>query len=200
MLDALTFTSRTLAVGAGWVLRALATDDDSSAVADVTVTATVTLPDGTAVTPAPAVTTSGRFAGVHRAVFVPTVAGRHLATLTDGERTLHFAALVEDVLDNAGMPDLADVEEYLGDHSASDAEIQQALDQETAAQWRVCRVPATYPADLRGALLRRVQRALAMKGLALAVREGADGESLVVPGRDPEIRRLEAPFRKVRFG
>lgn len=200
MLEALTFTSRTLAVGAGWVLRVLATDDTSGAAADVTVTAAVTLPDGTPVAPAPTVTTSGLFAGVHRAVYVPTLPGRHLATMTDGTVTLHFAALVEDVVDNAGMPDLTDVDNYLGDHSATDLELQQALDQETTAQWRVCRVPATYPADLRGALLRRVQRALAMKGLALAVRENADGDAIVVPGRDPEVRRLEAPFRKVRLG
>lgn len=199
MLKALSFTSRTVAVGSPWVLRALATDDTTGHATSATVVAAVTLPDGTAA-PAPTVTEVTNFAGVYRAAYVPTVGGRHLATLTDGVVTLHFAAMAEDVVDNAGMPDVVDVDNYLGDHSASDAELQETLDQETAAQWRVCRVPATYPADLRGALLRRVQRALAFKGLALAVRENADGDAVIIPGRDPEVRRLEAPFRKVVIG
>lgn len=198
MLTALSFTSRTVAVGGAWVLRALAVDDEGAA-AYPTVTATVTLPDGSSAT-APTVTSGDRFANVYRAQFVPTVPGRHLATLTDGTVTVHFAALVEAVVDTAGLPDVTDLSDYIGDHSATDDELQQALDQETSAQWRVCRVPATYPPDLRGALLRRCMRHLAMKGLALAVRENAEGDAIVVPGRDPEVRRLEAPFRKVRIG
>jgi len=40
-----------------------------------------------------------------------------------------------------------------------------------------------------------------MLALALAVRETVDGESsIVVPGNDPEVRRLERPWRRRPLG
>lgn len=98
----------------------------------------------------------------------------------------------------------ADVIEYLGGESAvswSTAEIQSALDAEAAAQSRHCRIPDPVPADLEEALKRRVQCNLARRGLPLAVLQGdAEAGSLLPPGRDPEVRRLEGPWRRLVIG
>lgn len=198
MLRTLSFTSRTVETGAAWVLRVLVTDDVGDTSGDVP-TITVTEPDGTLV-PVTAETTT--CPGVVRGVYYPAVAGRHLAQAVHIDHgQVSWVANVMDVVPTDEMPDVDDYRAYAGETSATDAEIQQALDQEQAAQFGVCRVPATYPADLQGALMRRVQRALAIRHLPLAVRESTDGESqIVVPGRDPEVRRLEAPYRKVTVG
>lgn len=100
---------------------------------------------------------------------------------------------------------VADVTSYLGEDrgSWSDDELQEALDAESADQ--AARV--TYPVDADGdpvaapnldeALKRRVARNLAMRRLPLAVLQGdADAGSTTLPGSDPEVRRLEAPYRK----
>lgn len=102
-------------------------------------------------------------------------------------------------------PDRAAVRAYLGTSSATDAQIDSALAAELRAQRRICRVPtdpaAVWDADLTEAACRRVARNLAMRGIPLAVFQGdADGGSLVPPGRDPEVRRLEGPLRRLKFG
>lgn len=91
---------------------------------------------------------------------------------------------------------------YLGRTSATDAQIQQALDAETAAQATRCRVADPAPADLEEALCRRVACNLARRGLPLAVLQGdaESGRTDYVPGRDPEVRRLEAPWRRTVMG
>lgn len=101
------------------------------------------------------------------------------------------------------LPNLTVVKVYLGQFAASwtDETIQDALDAETAAQRARCRIPATYPADLGQALKRRVQRNLAMRQQPLAVLLGdAEAGSTILPGRDPEVRRLEAPHRRMVVG
>lgn len=99
------------------------------------------------------------------------------------------------------IPDLTAVKEYLGQTSASDDTITSALAAESAAQSRVCRIPVTYPEDLGEALKRRVARNLALRGLPIAVLRGdAESGNTILPGRDPEVRRLEAPFRKLMLG
>jgi hypothetical protein len=102
----------------------------------------------------------------------------------------------------ATVPTLADVKTYLGNGATrwSDAELTDTLNGEIDAQAAVCRT-ANYTASLRQALLRRVSRALAMKGLPLAMTQGdGDAGPTSVPGRDPEIRRLEAPYRRLTVG
>ncbi len=136
--------------------------------------------------------------------------GRWLASVTSAEGAVHFVANVTAV--NA-LPTLADLRGtdpdrqdpddlgYLGDNSFTDAEIQDALDAETDAQRRACRVPATYPNDLRQALLRRVARNLALRQLPIMVLRGdAEAGSVVPPGRDAEVRRLEAGHRRMVMG
>ncbi|HWD77948.1 MAG TPA: hypothetical protein VG497_03680 [Kribbella sp.] len=102
-------------------------------------------------------------------------------------------------------PTLTDVKTYLGEAAArwSDPELQAALDVETQAQIEVCRIPTdpftdVYPVTLGEALKRRVQRNLALRSLPLAVLQSdAQGGNMYLPGRDVEVRRLEAPYRKM---
>jgi hypothetical protein len=104
-------------------------------------------------------------------------------------------------------PTAADVTTYLGsDTSYETEEIESALAAEKAAQKRRCRVPADdaeWPADLVEALCRRVHRNLAMRGLplGLVVDAADDGQSATTRvGSDIEVRRLEAPWRRVVMG
>jgi hypothetical protein len=160
-------------------------------------TIVVTLPGGTTsnVTPERIAT------GVFRGVYTPTGSGgRFIARASaTGYGVVDFAAWVETTTAGTGMPDLAAVEEYLesiGGISANPEEIQNALDAEAAAQRKVCRIDAVYPADLAEALKRRVARNLSLRMLPRA--EAETGK--FVPTNDPEVRRLERPHRKWAIG
>jgi hypothetical protein len=101
-------------------------------------------------------------------------------------------------------PSVGDIKVYLGQTSFTDDQIESARAAELGAQSRVVRQPAAdavWDADLAEALKRRVARNLAMRGIPLAMFSGdADGGSLIPPGRDPEVRRLEGPWRKLKSG
>jgi len=104
-------------------------------------------------------------------------------------------------------PTLELVKSYLGvSHSWTDAEVASALKAEKAGQARRCRVPADsedWPADLVEALCRRVAANLANRGLPLGVSAQMSEMSVQttrVGGLDREVRRLEAPHRKVVIG
>ena len=58
---------------------------------------------------------------------------------------------------------------------------------------------ALHPSPLREAVLRRVARNLAQRKVPLGIQEGELG-NLRVLGRDSEINRLEAPYRKWAVG
>jgi hypothetical protein len=80
-------------------------------------------------------------------------------------------------------------------------EIQGAIDAETEAQARICRLPDPVPADLTEALKRRVVCNLARRKLPLGMAQGdADRGPMPLPGRDAEVRRLEAPHRRLVVG
>lgn len=102
------------------------------------------------------------------------------------------------------IPDLASVMDYLGATSVAPTAVDAALTVEAAAQAAVCRIPVLpedYPDDLAEALRRRVARNLALRGIPLAVLQGdAESGSTILPGRDPEVRRLEAPHRRLTVG
>lgn len=101
------------------------------------------------------------------------------------------------------IPDLAAVKAYLGASAGqwTDGDLGDVLASETAAQALACTVPESYPADLGQALLRRVQRALTLRTLPLGMVQGdAEGGSTVLPGRDSEVRRLEAGHRRLVVG
>jgi hypothetical protein len=107
----------------------------------------------------------------------------------------------EAALSVSGAVTLANVQTYLREWSWTDPEITAALNAEAAAQRAKVKASALFLDDVREALLRRVARNLAMRSVPLAVLTG-DGESgaQVLPGRDPEVRRLEGPYRKLAFG
>lgn len=77
-------------------------------------------------------------------------------------------------------------------------DITAVYDAEVAAQASRCRVDP-YNAALAAALVRRVSRALAMRNLPLAVLQDEAGATRL-GSADPEVRRLEAPYRRVVIG
>lgn len=156
---------------------------------------TVTLPDGSTATPA----VESTVGGCYRAQYALTVAGRHIASVTT---TAYGAAgfVVEAVSPTqaGGMPQVADVNAYLGTNSWTNADIASALAAETASQRATCAIPAHYPDDLREALLRRVARTLGMRRAPLAQPIGdAEAGGSVIPPYDPEINRLERPHKRM---
>ena len=198
-IDALSQTAVLLPVGDRWLIEVEVTDDDCVPV-DAVPVITVTLPDASTATPAVEFVETG----VYRAAYVVATSGRFVArAAATGYGVADFAAYATAPTSATGMPDGDAVAAYLREGAASweTEDLQGALDAEAAAQRRVCRVGAVYPDDLREALLRRVARNLAMRGLPLAVLRGdAEGGDTILPGRDPEVRRLEAPHRKLVCG
>lgn len=102
------------------------------------------------------------------------------------------------------------VTEYLGD-GTDPAAVSSALAAERASQAARCRVPVTatetdadtWPHDLVEALCRRVQHNLAVRENPLGVETAASefGNTMVrVGGLDGEVRRLEAPHRRLVVG
>lgn len=209
----ITGASANLPVGGVWEMTLQVTDSHGVGVDDLP-EVTVTLPGGGSATP----TAEHVAGGLYRAQYVIAGPGRHTAravTLMYGAADLTAyataitpAAAMPTLEDLRGLdPDRADPEDlgYLGKNSFTDDEIQDALDAEAAAQRATCRVPAAYPADLRQALLRRVAVNLANRALPLAIVQG-DGEmggagsAAYLPGKDPQVRRLERPYPRLVMG
>lgn len=192
MLKALRGDGVELYTGDHWVMELLVTDDNGAPVEQLPGFAGEDIPES------PDIENLGL--GRYRlAIKVMEPGWDVVIASTDDYGVCTFRAYVTN-LDNplGNMPILDDVTDYLGDTSASTEEIQNALDAETEAQRMVTSSPARYPRDLREALLRRVAVNLAKRGIPLAVLQGdAETGSLTIPGRDPEVRRLEAPYRKV---
>jgi hypothetical protein len=194
-------TDVNLLVGDRWLMRVVVTDDDGNRTA-ATVVFTVTLPGGTTATP----TVTTPETGVYETAYSPATVGRFVAqAVAAGFGQASFSAYVQTITTAAQMPTLADVKDYLetaGEPvSHDDDQITDALNTELAAQRAVCRVGAVYPYDLRQAVLRRTARNLAMRMFPMALTPGdSDQAARVLPGRDPEVRRLEGPYRKMPIG
>ncbi len=174
---------------------------------------TVINPDGTTMSPAipfeyEASGVAPDFVPFYVASFPPQEPGRYvgaIATATDGNALVQ--CFVTEVSLTADLPTADELSDWLGGvdaHSWEEADLTAALNAESAAQRRVCAIPAAYPDDLRQALLRRAARSLDMRRqLTEQPRtEGGDFDlpPVAPPGRDQEIRRYEAPFRKVVIG
>lgn len=104
-------------------------------------------------------------------------------------------------------PTATDAETYLGTASGYDAgTIAAAFAAEKVAQAARCTVPADtddWPADLTEALFRRTAHNLALRSLPLGVSAAITDGSVAtdrVGGLDAEVRRLEAPYRRVVVG
>jgi hypothetical protein len=198
---ALSSMSASLPVAGTWYVVVEVLDADGER-ADAVPVVTITPPAGGTETP----TVETVETGVYRVSYVVAAAGRYVARVVEDEHgAADFAAYVTAVTTAADMPTAATYRDYDEDSggSWSDTAIQGALDAEAAAQRGVCRVGAVYPADLREALHRRVMGNLARRGLPLAVLQGdaeAGSTSAMPPGRDPEVRRLEGPHRKLVMG
>lgn len=191
-------TSAELALGDVWLIDVRVTDVDGHETDDAPVV-TVTLPAGSTATP----TVTGLGSGRYRVAYVVGTVGRYVArAVTSSSGAADFAAYVTGTTAATAMPDLDNVLDYLGwDEDNANGDAATALATELAAQRRVCAIGATYDDDLRGALYRRVARNLALKGIPLAVLRGdAESGNTVLPGRDPEVRRLEGPHRKLVAG
>jgi len=189
-----------LAPGEQWALVVETYDAYGYRSAAVTPTLVVTLPDGSTAAP---VFAAQPYVGGWLVTYVPQVTGRFLAHASTPEDAVDAAAYVAGPTTSGGMPTVDDVARYLKSSAASwsEAELRDELDAEFEHQQAKCGVRAVYPVPLRKALLRRVQRALAMRALPLAVMQGdADGGSQLLPGNDPEVRRLEGPYRKLVVG
>lgn len=113
---------------------------------------------------------------------------------------------------------LQDVLEYLEDEVAAQYAVASddsddptltypAIEHALAAEKRAQAGRVQYPADVDGladlceALMRRVQRNLAMRKLPLAMVANPDSGTVSRPGgRDPEIRRIENAYPKTAVG
>lgn len=185
-----------LPVGGVWDIDVRVLDADGCPV-ESTVTVTVTLPDATTATPTVESVTGGRY----RAEYVVGPVGRYVARVTTAAYgAADFTAYVTAVVNGVAMPTIVDLDNYLGTHSHTDDDLQDALDAEASAQRDVCRVPAAYPDALRSALLRRSQFHLAMKRVTLGVIPGDADRDALRPGFDSEVRRFERPYRKLTVG
>ena len=103
-------------------------------------------------------------------------------------------------------PDVTAVLAYIGGNGEwTEDEVTSALAAETAAQASSCRVPAPdgdWPADLAEALCRRVIRNLVMRALPLGLSTSMTDATIATTriGSDVEVRRLEAPWRRLVVG
>lgn len=160
---------------------------------------TVTLPNATTATPAVETVTTG----VYRAEYITAAAGRHTAAaVTATHGTVYFAAQVSAVTTGTGVPTVAEYKDYVKQDFGSwtDEEIQETLDVEASNQRRMCRVGAVIDPDLRSALLRRVRVNFSRRNQPILVTVDSEGNNTFIPSRDPEVRRLEGPHRKLPFG
>lgn len=180
----------------------LVTAHDGTAAA-ATVTGTVTYPDDSTDDATVDAQTS---VGLYLVSYDTDSAGTHQLVVTVASTDFgdDVIAIETEVYATTGgtVPDLTAVKAYLGSTSASDATISDALAAEIAAQRSRCRIPVAYPADLAQALKRRVARNLAARAVPLAVLTGVDqgGGAVRIPALDAEVRRLEAPYRRLTVG
>jgi len=185
-----------LDLGDEWLIAVMVTSDTTGDPIAATTTLTATDPaSADEVTSVEALAT-----GVYQAAVTVDVAGRWIAAVAvAGHGVATFAALVEATVE--ALPTLEQVTTYLGETSATSADITDALAAETAAQAAACRVPATYPADLAQALKRRVARNLAARSVPLAVLSSFEqGGAVRLSAIDAEVRRFEAPWRRHPIG
>ena len=165
--------------------------------------------DGDGAAPAYVVTGAGTASGDMTLVdgyscrweaFVPTsAAGWYMAVITAGADVLNLACYAEPVVAPNARPTVADVDDYLRNGSWTEDETARALAAEESDQRARCYTAPTYPPSLFHALVRRAARALAMQSILLGVQDSGDFVSRI-PRWDAEIRRYEAPYRKLVVG
>lgn len=104
----------------------------------------------------------------------------------------------------AAPPTLTEIRDILKTSVSKvpDTELQSIIDSEYSQQSLACAVDP-YTEDLRQAMIRRVHRALALKGAPLGIITGA-GDTNTGVGRvswnDREVERLEFQYLKKHIG
>lgn len=198
--------SANLPVGGVWEMALQVVGAGGVLVDDLPVV-TATLPGGGTA----AVTITPLAGGVCRGELVTATAGRYTArAVTASNGSADLTAFCTAITPAVAMPDLEDLVGdretdlgYLGLNSFTDEEVEDALAAEASNQRDVCTIPAAYTDALRQALLRRVAVNLAKRSLPLAIVQGdaeAGTSNLYVPGKDPEVRRFEGPYRRMVIG
>jgi hypothetical protein len=193
-------TATVLSVGGQWLLGMVTQDADRFLTADETPVVTLTSPAGVITSPG---VDMDEVAGYWTCPVMVDSPGRwvvHVATLADA---YDAAAYALGPTTASGMPTVSDCVHYAKDayRGWGTDQVQDALSAEAQAQRDVCGERNPYPDSLRQALLRRVLRNLAMRALPLAIATGdAESGPTVLPGRDPEVRRFEAPYRRRPVG
>ncbi len=196
---ATTPTAGILDVGDTWLLGVEVRDDKTGDLVDATVAITATRPDDT--TSALGVTQDGT--GLYRASYVLLGPGRHFAVASVSGAVVSVVTFAVTAFAPGKPPTIVDLRTYLAESGPqwSDADLTDVLDAQSLAQAKKCRIGAEFPKDLRAALLRRCMRALALKALPLAMPQGdAEAGPAILPGKDPEVRELEAGHRKMVTG
>lgn len=182
-------------VGGTYVSQVIVENDSGTQVNASSVTLTVTRPDLTTFQPGAANPSTG----VYEYALALNQAGRWvLSWVTTGPDTAYAEELW--VSAPGVLPVLADVKEYLGTAAAkwSDVQIQRALDAQIHSQRHYNEIPADYPEDLWDALMRRIQRHLALRALPLGVQQNDSGAGpLMLPGKDPWVQSLEEPYSTI---
>jgi hypothetical protein len=181
-------------VGGKWNIEFFTLDNDDYLAASSPLL-TITLPDGTT-DEVDADFAASELPGMYLFSYTTTLPGRYVAVITATEMSPKYIsaeALVVTADDD--MPTADDVAVYLERSDLDQAMLVRVLEAEKAAQRARCRIPAAYPPDLREALLRRCARNHSMQNLVNTT--DTEGGATFTPSNDPEIRRLEAPYRKV---
>lgn len=184
-------------VGALWRVEFAALDSEGYPAAAPALSIVITEPDGTVV--APAVDAEQLPDERWRAEYSPTVAGWHTMRIVGADDTRQTGVLVGAAAAADQFPTTPDCQAYLGDSSTwGDADVADAMQAELSAQETRCVVPGEFPADLKHALFRRVQRNLALRNMPLGLTApDAEGQRERIPAWDAEIRRFEAPYRRL---
>lgn len=195
------FTAPSVLLGYGemWAFCVETRDASGYRSSAVTPALTVTLPDASTVAPVFTLTSTGMW----MATYTVLASGRFLAHASTPEDAVDFSAYVAGATANAALPDVTACRAFDPENLRNrvDADVQDALDAEAAAQRAKCTIRATYPADLAEALKRRVQVNLAMRPVPLAMATGdADAGPTMLPTNDPMVRRLEGPYRRRTVG
>lgn len=92
---------------------------------------------------------------------------------------------------------------YLEDTSWTNTDLEDALAAESAAQAKACEIPADPgpgTVDLDQALKRRVAVNLIRRRWLTDDNRGDSDSPPPLPSRDPEVRRLEAYYRRLVMG
>lgn len=128
-----------------------------------------------------------------------TAVGRYIAEIAGTEFSTRFiSAHALAVTSESEMPVVGDAVAYMG-ITPDLGVVEELFEAEKAAQRARCSIPAAYPPDLRLALLRRTKRAYEMRQNTTASDSDTPFTGFV-PNNDPEVRRYEAPYRKVVLG